>query len=260
MIRLYHVLIGLILIPIGVTTAASYFSANKNSQEEAKTPTLTLVGTKSNQDKPYPNKSYPDNIWNNFLEDTSLPPGWKVNPCEDKDSLLCVSANGKLLGTVEMAILPLKTLPNFQKMLLNTGIPIDQNINYRSPKYITQVTTALNLWVKNRYGVLAKSRKYVYDDKSKTAKTADGILFSAYPPQPARVGKLQGIRYGFAGLKQSGVREQHTSYVAFDGTSLYLINTAFDPTSSIGKFEELEYLSVFQPYLNAVVANLKLPD
>ncbi len=256
MIRLYHVLIGFILIPIGVTTAASYFSANKNSQASVKTPTPTVVGTKSNQDK-----SNQDNIWNNLLEDTPLPAGWKINPCQDKDSLLCVSANGKLLGTVEMGILPLKTQPNFQTILLNTGIPIDKNINYQSPKYIAQVTDALNAWVKDRYGVLAKSGKYVYDDKLKTAKTADGVLFSAYPPQNARVGKLQGIRYGFAGIQQKGgVREQHTSYVAFDGEALYLINTAFDPASSIGKFEKLENLSVFQPYLNAVVENLKLPD
>jgi hypothetical protein len=252
MIRLYHVLIGFILIPIGVTTAASYFSANKNSQATSvKTPNQTVVGAKSNQ----------DNIWNNLLEDTPLPPGWKINPCQDKDYLLCVSANGELLGTVEMGILPLKTQPNFQRMLVNAGIPIDKNINYQSPKYITQVSAALNTWVKDRYGVLAKSRQYVYDDNLKTAKTADGVLFSAYPPQNARVGKLQGIRYGYAGLKQKGdVREQHTSYVAFDGKALYLINTAFDPALSTGKFEKLENLSVFQPYLNAVVANLKLPD
>lgn len=251
MIRLYHILIGFILVPIGVTAAASYFAANKNSKPDAMTTsTPTVVATKSN----------PENIWNNLLEDTLLPPGWKVNPCQDKDSLLCVSANGKLLGTVEMGILPLKTQPNFQKMLLNAGIPIDENINYQSPKYITQVTAALNAWVKERYGVLAKKGKYVYDDKSKTAKTPDGILFSAYPPQAARVGKLQGIRYGFVGLKQNTVRKQHINYVAFDGKALYLINTAFDPTLSTGKFEKLENLSVFQPYLNAVVANLKLPE
>ncbi|MEM6752845.1 MAG: hypothetical protein AAF630_07745 [Cyanobacteria bacterium P01_C01_bin.38] len=250
MIRLYHVLLGLILIPIGVTAGASYFSGNKDSQEKVAKPTPTVVATKSN----------PDNIWNNLLEDAPLPPGWKVNPCQDKDSLLCVSANEKLLGTVEMGILPLKSQPNFQTMLLNAGIPIDQNINYQSPKYITQVTTALNAWVKQRYDLLAKKGKYVYDEKSKTAKTFDGILFSAYPTQPARVGKLQGIRYGFAGLKQNSVRKQYISYVAFDGEALYLINTAFDPTLSVGKFEKLENLSVFQPYLNAVVANLKLPN
>ena len=130
MLRLYHVLLGLILIPIGVKTAVSYFSEDEKPEPNpVKTPTPTVVATKSN-----PDKSNPDNIWNNLLEDTLLPPGWKANPCQDKDSLLCVSANGKLLGTVSMGILPLKTQPNFQKMLQNAGIPIDENINYRSPK------------------------------------------------------------------------------------------------------------------------------
>ncbi|MEL6462071.1 MAG: hypothetical protein AAFQ91_28185 [Cyanobacteria bacterium J06621_15] len=251
MVRLYHVLLGFILIPVGIT-AASYFSGNKDSQIiSAETPTSTVVSTKSNQ----------DNIWNNLLVDTPLPPGWKINPCQDKNSLICISGNAKLLGTVELKVLPLKTQPNFQNMLVNAGIPIDKNINYRSPKYITQVTTALNDWVQNHYNLLAKNNKYVYDDKLKTAKTADGILFSTYPPQKTQVGKLQGIRYGFAGLKQKGgVHEQHIGYVAFDGESLYLINTAFDPALSIAKFEKLENLSVFQAYLNTLVENLKLPD
>lgn len=254
MVRLYHVLLGFILIPIGLS-AASYFSANSANKDSepssVKTPIPTVVSTEINQ----------DNVWQNLIADTPLPPGWKINACQDKNSLICVSANAKLLGTVELKILPLKTQPNFQNMLVNAGIPIDKNINYRSPKYITQVTTALNDWVKNHYDLLAKNNKYVYDDKSKTAKTADGILFSAYPPQQTRVGKLQGIRYGFAGLQQKGgVYEQHTGFIAFDGESLYLINTAFDPDSSIAKFENLENLSVFQPYLNALVENLKLPD
>ncbi|MGB3654342.1 MAG: hypothetical protein WBA41_24470 [Rivularia sp. (in: cyanobacteria)] len=255
MIRLYHVLLGFILIPVGIATGVSYFSANKKLEAKSvktPTPTTSLVSANSNQ----------NNIWNNLLiEETSLPPGWKINPCEENNSLLCVSANGKPVGTVEIEILPLQTQLNFQRMLLNTGIPPNSNINYQSLRYITQVTTALNSWVKNQYGVLAESRKYVYDDKSKTAKTPDGVLFSAYPPQTAQVGKLQGVRYGFAGLKQKGgVYEQHTGYVAFDGKSLYLINTAFAPDLKTGNFEKLENLSIFQPYLNAVVANLKLPN
>lgn len=259
MIRLYHVLLAFILIPVGVTTAASYFSADKKSEPSSvktptptatPTPTTTLVSAKSNQ----------ANIWSNLVQDTPLPPTWKINPCENNNSLLCVSANEKLLGTVEIGILPLETQPNFQKILLNTGIAANTNVDYRNPKYITQVTTALNSWVKNHYGVLAKSRKYTYDDKLKMAKTADGNLFSPYPLEQARVGELEGIRYGFAGIKQKGgVSEQHIGYVAFDGKALYLINTGFNPALSTGKFETLENLSLFQPYLNAVVANLKLP-
>lgn len=252
MLRLYHVLLGVILVPIGVTVASSYLSANKSSKPtpEQKPPIQNAIGAKSQK----------DGFWGNSLQNTTLPPGWKVSSCVDKKSLLCVSANEKLLGTVEMGIFPLETQLNFQRMLNNAGIPANSKVNYLSPKYIPQVQTALNAWVKNHYGVLAKSRQYVYDDKSKTAKTADGILFAAYPPQNVKVGNFQGVRYGFAGLEQKGgVREQHIGYVAFNGKSLYLINTAFNPTSSTAQFENLEDLSVFQPYLNTIVANLKLP-
>ncbi|MEO1433651.1 MAG: hypothetical protein AAFV71_32245 [Cyanobacteria bacterium J06633_8] len=252
MLRLYHLLIGFIFIPLGITTATSYFSAKKDTQpSSAKIPTPTVTSKKTNQ----------DNIWNNLLTNNPLPAGWNINPCENKNSLLCISANQKILGTVKMKILPLKTQPDFQKALLNTGIPIDKNINYQSPKYISQVTTALNTWVNNYYGVIAKNGKYIQKDKLKTAKTADGILFSTYPLQKAQVGKLQGITFGFAGIKPKGdVREQYRGYVAFDGKALYLISTSFDAVSSKGNFQKLENFSIFQPYLNSVVANLKLPN
>lgn len=253
MIRVYHVLLGFILIPVGVATGISYFSGDKHSEASSmKTPTSTLVST----------QSAGINIWEISIEEAPLPPGWKINPCkQNNSSLLCVSGNGKPLGTVEIKILPLEQQPNFQQMLLDAGIPVNSNVNYQNPKYITQLATVLNYWVTNRYTELAKSRKYIYEDKFKTAKTADNILFSAYPLQKAQVGKLEGVRYGFAGLKQKGgVYEQHTGYVAFDGKALYLINTAFAPDLTSGKFENLEHLSVFEPYLNAIVANLKLPD
>ncbi|MEO0844664.1 MAG: hypothetical protein AAF063_38255, partial [Cyanobacteria bacterium J06643_5] len=67
--------------------------------------------------------------------------------------------------------------------------------------------------------------------------------------------------FGFAGIKPKGdVREQYRGYVAFDGKALYLISTSFDAVSSKGNFQKLENFSIFQPYLNSVVANLKLPN
>ena len=253
MIRVYHVLLGFILIPVGVATGISHFSTDKHSEASSiKTPSPTLLSTKSPG----------TNIWQNLIKEAALPPGWKINPCkQNNSSLLCVSGNGKPLGTVEIKILPLETQTDFQKMLFDAGILPNSSVNYQSPKYSIQVATALNLWVTNRYIDLAENSKYAYADKLKTAKTADAILFSPYPLQKAQVGKLEGVRYGFAGLKQKGgVYEQHTGYVAFDGKVLYLINTGFAPDLTTSKFENLENLSVFEPYLNAIVANLKLPN
>ena len=46
---------------------------------------------------------------------------------------------------------------------------------------------------------------------------------------------------------------------AFDGKKLYVITTAFDPGSQTGKFDKLENLAIFQPYLYAIAADLRLP-
>ena len=103
----------------------------------------------------------------------------------------------------------------------------------------------------SHYAAFAKDRQHEYGKE---------ITFSTYPPQPVPIGKLQGIRYGFAGLKQKGgVQEQHIGHVAFDGTKLYVITTAFDTGTQTGKFEKLENLAIFQPYLDAIAADLRLP-
>ncbi|MEH2083861.1 MAG: hypothetical protein V7K89_29010, partial [Nostoc sp.] len=107
-------------------------------------------------------------------------------------------------------------------------------------------------WVRDHYAAFVKDRQGEYRKE---------IIFSAYPPQPVPIGKLQGIRYGFVGLKQQGgVQEQHIGHVAFDGTKLYVITTAFDTGTQTGKFEQLENLAIFQPYLYAIAADLHLPQ
>ncbi|CDN10332.1 MAG: hypothetical protein HRU34_07515 [Richelia sp.] len=57
----------------------------------------------------------------------------------------------------------------------------------------------------------------------------------------------------------SKVVEKHLRYVTFDGKSMYIINTAFTSDNVPNKFERLENLAVFEPYLTAIAANLKLP-
>ena len=133
----------------------------------------------------------------------------------------------------------------------STGIPSGSQVDYQSPKYQTQVLAALKAWVTYHYAAFAKDCQHEYGKE---------ITFSTYPPQPVPIGKLQGIRYGFAGLKQKGgVQEQHIGHVAFDGTKLYVITTAFDTGTQTGKFEKLENLAIFQPYLDAIAADLRLP-
>ncbi|MEH2064814.1 MAG: hypothetical protein V7K50_21575 [Nostoc sp.] len=239
MLRLYHLLLGSILIvsiPVGAKFLLPQFSPPKVVQSPA-------VGKLLN-----PNEG---NIWQKILGNASAPTNWQVAACEGNAPLLCISSKGKRLGTVEINVYPLANNEDFRKKLLAAGIPIGSQVDYQSSKYQTQVLPALKAWVADHYAAFAKDRQGKYGKQ---------ITFSSYPPQPVPVGKLQGIRYGFAGLKQQGgVEEQHIGHVAFDGSKLYVITTAFDPGMQTGKFEKLEDLAIFQPYLYAIASDLHLP-
>ncbi|MCC5665142.1 hypothetical protein LC653_14765 [Nostoc sp. CHAB 5784] len=239
MLRLYHLLLGsilLVLIPLGAKFVLPQFSAPK----VVKSPAVAKL----------PNANE-ENIWQKILGNAAVSTNWQVAACNGNASLLCVSSKEELLGTVEINVYPLANNEDFQKKLIAAGIPTGSQVDYQSSKYQTQILTALKAWVEDHYAAFAKDRQDEYGKE---------ITFLAYPPQPVPIGKLQGIRYGFAGLKQKGgVEEQHIGHVAFDGNKLYVITTAFDPGSQTGKFDKLENLAIFQPYLYAIAADLRLP-
>ncbi len=214
MLRLYHLLLGSILlvsIPLGAKFVLPQFSPPKM----VKPPTVTKL--------PNPNEG---NIWKKILGNVAAPTNWQVVACEGNAPLLCVTSKGKRLGTVEINVYPLANNEDFRKKLVAAAIPTGSQVDYQSSKYQTQVLPVLKAWVADHYTTFAKDRQGEYGKE---------ITFSAYPPQPVPVGKLQGIRYGFAGLKeQGGVQEQHISHVAFDGSKLYVITTAFDTGTQTG--------------------------
>lgn len=239
MLRLYHLLLGsilLVLIPVGAKFLLPQFSPPKVVK-------LPVVAKLPNHNQ--------GNIWQKILGNAAAPTNWQVVACKGNASLLCVSSEDELLGTVEINIYPLANNKDFQKKLVAAGIALGSQVQYQSSEYQTQVLSALKTWVADHYATFAKDHQREYGKQ---------ITFSAYPPQPVPVGKLQGIRYGFAGLRQKGgVQEQHIGHVAFDGNKLYVITTAFDPGLQTGKFEKLENLAIFQPYLYAIAADLRLP-
>ncbi|WP_414570972.1 hypothetical protein [Nostoc sp. CCY 9925] len=240
MLRLYHLILGLILvllIPVGAKFVLPRFSPKK-------APNPPAVSKLSN--------SAEGNVWQKILGNTTAPTNWQVAVCNGNAPLLCISSKGKVLGTVEINIYPLEKIPDFQKKLVAAGIPTGSEIDYQSSKYQSQLLAALKAWVADNYATFAKDRQAQYGRE---------IILSTYPPQPVPIGKLQGIRYGFAGLNQEGgVQEQHIGHVAFDGARLYVITTAFDSGTQTGKFEKLENLAIFQPYLYAIAGDLRLPQ
>ncbi|MDJ0675300.1 MAG: hypothetical protein QNJ36_07985 [Calothrix sp. MO_167.B42] len=260
MLRVYHLLIGgalMVLVPMG----ANFFGFNSSNRENSPStpPAKNVVSTS------IPAKG---NTWNSILGKTFAPKGWQVKVCNSNTSLLCVSANGKNLGKVEIEVYPLEKRSDLQKILAKAGISPNLPSDKQNSQYQTQIVKALRNWVDGEYAVLSQERQQSYDNLTKT-NSSEGdapqkvlqtsINFAPQPPEVVRLGKLQGIRYGFAGLKpEGGVVEKHLQYVTFDGKAMYVIKTAFASDAIPGKFEKLENLAVFEPYLNAIVTNLQL--
>lgn len=244
MLRVYHLLLGLILL-ILTPVVIKFVHPNSSTSKLPSTPVQqphsgTILTQKTSASNPTK-----ENIWKSILGKTTTPPGWKVAPCQGNTPLLCVSSPQELVGTVYMEVYPLAMEPNFQKMLVSAGIPPNAKVDLQNPNYQTQVLIALNTWIADYYAALSKELKGGY---------------SLQPPQQIPFGMLHGMRYELAIKKpDGGVEKQNIGYVAFDGSSLYVIHTAFDPAVKTGKFDKVENLSAFEFYLNSIVADLRLP-
>ncbi|WP_317986586.1 hypothetical protein [Nostoc sp. MS1] len=191
------------------------------------------------------------NAWQKLLGSTSAPSNWQVIPCATEATLLCVTSQGKDLGTVEVIIYALKDNPNFQKHLIEVGISGSSAADLQNPQFQNKLTNALQAWVADSYSRFTKDHQTKY---------ANNSAFSTYPLQQVTVGKLPGMRYGFVRLKpDGGIQEQYIGYVTSDATQLYVITTSFNSSLSKGKFDNLANLAIFQPYLSAIAENLNLP-
>ncbi|MBW4471804.1 MAG: hypothetical protein KME45_15540 [Stenomitos rutilans HA7619-LM2] len=191
------------------------------------------------------------NIWTRALGTTKMPSPWRVAPCDSKSKapLLCVYDQKTLVGTVEMGTFLLSSRADLKQKLTDAGIPA--KANYADPQYRSRVLTALRAWVDDYYTTFRTDRASAY------GKT---ITFTTQPPTQVTIGKLTGLHYSFAGLKQNkDIHERHIGYVAFDGSTLYVITTAFDATSETGKFKTLADFQRFEPHLAKLLPKLQLP-
>jgi hypothetical protein len=254
-LRLYHVLLGcasLLLVPLGAKLVHPHTSSAHDLRRAPVAQAYTnKIQVKTSKTSAITPNSTQGNIWNNILGKTDVPPNWGVTPCKELGTLLCVSSHEKLLGTVEMGVYPLGQQFDLQKMLAESGIPLNSKVNYQDSKYQTQVSAALKAWITKHYKDFVQDQQVI---------NGNSITLKPISPQQVSVGKLLGVRYGFIGHNPQGeVYKQHLGYVAFDGTALYVISTAFNPNSDTGKFQTLENFQRFQPHLSTIVANLKLP-
>ncbi|MBD2598076.1 hypothetical protein H6G74_27680 [Nostoc spongiaeforme FACHB-130] len=251
MLRVYHLFIAvvlLLLMPVGAKFVLPYFAGTKvetknQAAPASKTATQIAAGETS--------QPTAGNLWQKVLgKNIVVPSGWQVIPCQGNAPLLCVAAQGEVLGTVEISVAQVSKNPNLQKHLADAGIPLDSKLDYKNSANHSKAITALKAWAGDYYASLSKDRQKSNGNK---------LIFATHPLEEISISQLPGIRYGFTGIKaEGGLQEQYISYAAFDGNSLYIISTAFDPGAVTGKFEKLENLVIFQPYLSAIAQNLNL--
>ncbi|MEJ1938421.1 hypothetical protein WDZ92_50145, partial [Nostoc sp. NIES-2111] len=179
----------LVLIPVGARFLfPNLFFYQGTPSNTVPTPTKTATPSKQSS----VNQT---NVWQKLLGSTSAPNNWQVIPCAGEAALLCVSSQGKALGTVEVVIYTLKDNPNFQKHLTEVGISQSSQADLQNPQFQSKLTKALQAWVADSYSRFTKDHQTKY---------ANNSAFSTYPPQQVNVGKLPGIRYGFVKLKPDG--------------------------------------------------------
>lgn len=170
--------------------------------------------------------------WADLLGPTTAPATWQVAPCTNP-MLLCITAQGDILGTVERFSYPLREV-NWPG-----GAP-------RTPQAQRQF---LDAWVADHYATIRADR----------AGADPNLQFSATPPAPARVGSLSGLRYGYTITHPNGVVFDRTvGYVATDGEQVHVFVTGVISGDPTGSFSNPDDLAVFEPHLTTLIEGLRL--
>ncbi|PZV01342.1 MAG: hypothetical protein DCF32_16385 [Leptolyngbya sp.] len=170
--------------------------------------------------------------WADILGPVSAPPGWQVKPCVNA-VLLCVEANGELIGTVERFSHPVSEVP------VQGGLPLPEGSELEF----------LQAWVSNHYRTIEQDRQ-----------VADPALkFVGETPETISVGTLPGLRYGYTITHPNGALfDRGLGYVTTDGTMVHVFVTGVISGDPSGSFSDEELVETFAPHLNTIIQGLKL--
>ncbi|MEA5452489.1 hypothetical protein VB780_28205 [Leptolyngbya sp. CCNP1308] len=170
--------------------------------------------------------------WADILGPISAPPNWQVKPCVNA-VLLCVEANGELIGTVERFSHPISEVP------VPGGLPLPEGSELEF----------LQAWVSNHYRTIEADRQ-----------VADPALkFVAETPTAISVGTLPGLRYDYTITHPNGALfDRSLGYVTTDGTMVHVFVTGVISGDPSGSFSDEELVETFTPHLNTIIQGLKL--
>ena len=190
-----------------------------------------------------------DNVFATILGPAAAPPDWRVRPCDGDGPLLCIFAGRELVGRIELSLWHLETHSDFQALLKQQGLTPGA-IDYRNPEHAPKIAAAMRGFVDQYHGIFEQDRQTTYGDTR---------TYTRLETQPAQVGTIPGVRYGFVMTDQAGtVRERWLSFAAFDGTLLYILVPHYDPNSYFSFTSDAD-LQRFEPFLPHLMAGLRLP-
>jgi hypothetical protein len=170
--------------------------------------------------------------WAALLGPTSAPDHWQVAPCENP-MLLCVGADGAILGTVEYLSYPVSEV----------------KVPGEAPATPATQRQFLQAWVADHYAAIRTDR----------AGADPALQFSEATPEPTTVGSLYGLRYGYTITHPNGlVFDRTVGYVATDGDQVYVFVTGVISGDATGSFATDADLTTFEPHLATLIEGLRL--
>ncbi|PSN11563.1 hypothetical protein C7293_23800 [filamentous cyanobacterium CCT1] len=160
----------------------------------------------------------------------SAPENWQVEPCVN-DVLLCVEANGELMGTVERFSYPVS------------------EVNLPEIPTPGAEREFLQAWVADHYGTIERDR----------TMADPNLTFTSEPPQDIAVGSLPGLRYGYTVTHPNGALfDRGIGYVATDGDQVYVFVTGVISGDPTGSFSDEAAVEAFAPHLDTIIQGLQL--
>ncbi|MBW4459687.1 MAG: hypothetical protein KME47_05530 [Nodosilinea sp. WJT8-NPBG4] len=170
--------------------------------------------------------------WADILGPVSAPPNWQVEPCVNA-VLLCVEADGELIGTVERFSHPISEVPGQGDLPLAEGSELE----------------FLQAWVSDHYRVIEEDRQI-----------ADPALkFVGETPVAMTVGSLPGLRYSYTINHPNGALfDRGIGYVTTDGTMIHVFVTGVISGDPSGSFSDEGLVETFEPHLDTIIQGLRL--
>jgi hypothetical protein len=201
-----------------------------------------------------------DNLFATILGPAEAPALWAVRPCQGDAPFLCITDGQERVGAVTLYLSHLEALEapppgappasdaSLADLLRQQGLTPGA-IDPRNPEHASKIAAAMRAFVEQYHRTVERDRQ----------ASAPGLTYTRLATEPAQIGSIPGLRYGFALTDQAGtVRERYLNYAAFDGTLLYVLVAQYDGGTE-SAFRSDEELRRFEPYLTKLVAGLRLP-